>query len=280
MRRALALGGLAVVAGVLLVGTTSAAPPAPKQGDITAVLAGTGIKVSSTPNPPGDGSTGDVTVSLADCPSGQVRKSGGPGTWTCAADDTLAGSAAGGDLTGTYPNPTIGAEKVTAAKTDLLDRASVQAEETTSASTCSDLATPGPSVTVDAPEGLISVFAQVEGKIFAEGIYQGGWQVCIQIGANPPEVLMRRDPCGSGLCSQPVVPAFETWNTVPGRAGFPAVAGARGSWVVFPVSGTGPQTVTLKYACLGTFGATDPIPCDASHTASFRNRSLWVMGLG
>jgi hypothetical protein len=259
MRRSLLLVALAVLASVVLVGTPAAAPPTPK-GDITAVLAGTGIKVSSTAVPPG--SSGDVTVSLADCASGQVLKSGGPGTWSCAADATAAGSTG---------------------------NAEVATEETTSATTCSDLATPGPSVTVDAPKGLISIYAQVEGAGFVAGAgtdtARGGWFACVQVGANPPVQAILRSSCpafSASPCEN--LPVFETMETAPGTGGSGAVVRPewlQGGWLALPVSGAGPHTVTLKYGCTETLDASfTTIPCDASHTATFRNRKLWVMGLG
>jgi hypothetical protein len=267
MRRPFTFVALAALGAVVVAGAPSAAPPptTPK-GDITAVLAGSGIKVASTPNPPGDGSTGDVTVSLANCASGQVLKSGSPGTWSCAADATSAGS-------------------------NLADSSSVSAEESTSSTTCSDLATPGPSVTVDAPEGLVSIFAEAELQGFVDGSgsseSRGGAFVCVQIGANTPARILHLNNCvgqpgGLGCQFQPA--GFSTRQTSPAdfQSGHDAsLPGIVGGWLVAPVSGTGPHTVTLKYGCLQTVSSTGTLlPCDSTHAATFRNRKLWVMGLG
>lgn len=270
MRRPLSFVALAVLASVVLVGTPSAAPPAP---DITGVFAGSGIKVSSTPNPPGDGSKGDVTVSLANCASGQILKSSAPGTWACAADATSAGS-------------------------NLAATSSVAAEETTFSTTCSDLSTAGPSVTVDVPNGLVSIYAQAEMQGFSDGSgsseSRGGAFVCVQIGAATPAQILLRDSCvgqpaGLGNCAGQV-PGNTTFQTTPadperGRIAFPAYPSSAstfvGGWLVTPVSGTGPQTVTLKYGCQPTFSSTGTqLPCDSTHVATFRNRKLWVMSLG
>ena len=64
---------------------------------------------------------GGTAFGLAPCTNGQVLKAGATaGTWACAADSTggspTGAVPAGGDLTGNYPAPTIGAGKVTAAK--------------------------------------------------------------------------------------------------------------------------------------------------------------------
>jgi hypothetical protein len=46
------------------------------------------------------------TFSIAGCPDGQLRKRIS-GSWSCAADDTTPSGPAGGDLAGTYPDPTL-----------------------------------------------------------------------------------------------------------------------------------------------------------------------------
>jgi hypothetical protein len=48
-----------------------------------------------------------TAFSLAPCTTGQVLKGTGATTWGCAADDDVPPNPSSGDLTGSYPNPTL-----------------------------------------------------------------------------------------------------------------------------------------------------------------------------
>jgi hypothetical protein len=97
----------------------------------------TGTTVNVTSRLDGDGSASNpLDIHQQGATQGQVLKWSGS-TWAPASDDMQ--TTAGGDLTGTYPNPNIANEKVTSAK--IQDRTIQAADITQNTITAAELAT-------------------------------------------------------------------------------------------------------------------------------------------
>jgi hypothetical protein len=133
---------------------------------------------------------------------------------------------------------------------DLLGKSTVAAEESTESDSPTDLATVGPSVTVNVPSsGMIAVRAQVQLKA------EGGGLAAVYLN------------CGFGAFAglvRTTSPTYVTRNTLPGN-----VDGTDGNagWVLLDLD-PGSHTCRLVYTHEGVSG-----------TAFFMGRKLWVMAV-
>jgi hypothetical protein len=133
---------------------------------------------------------------------------------------------------------------------DLLGNNTVATEESTTSTTIGDLATVGPSVTVNVPSsGIIAIRAQADVK----GDGGGGGAVHIN--------------CGTGNFAQLFSASGASYSTVSTLPGSTAGTTFNSGWLVFDLD-PGAVTCRLTYRRIG-----------ASGTGFFKNRTLWVMAV-
>jgi hypothetical protein len=182
----------------------------------------------------------DNTIASADLKDGDVRnvdlKPEAVGTTRLKNEDVRSGDVKDGDLAPQDLN--------------LLGKDEIATEETTASSVLGDLATVGPSVTVDVPSsGMVAVRGEVELK------------------ADPSTTAAVGLNCGSatnGNFLSTTSTSFVIRDATPGSAtGSPFNPG----WVLTDVA-PGQRTCKLVYARSGAAG-----------TATFKNRKLWVMAV-
>jgi hypothetical protein len=201
---------------------------------------------------------GDNTIDTGDIINGQVKQLDIGSNQVRSAeviDDTFPGGGlAAGDLA---------ANSVGGSELDAVAYDEVSTSESTQLgfpNSCVDLATPGPSVTVDVPAtGLVAVLAEAEG-FSVGGAGATNPMVCLDGPFTPadPEILDDFGVTFTRALTAPSTVAGQVGTTVPTQAG----------WITLSLP-PGSQTLTLQYACGG--GGCDP------SSATFRNRKLWVM---
>ncbi len=205
-------------------------------GTVTQVSTGTGLSGGPITT------TGTIDLAAAyrlpqGCTSGQVAKSNGSNVWACANDSTAPTGTAGGDLSGTYPSPTIAANAVNSAKvadntltgTDIdestLDAAVVQKRVT---GTC----TPHSAVQSVAQAGSVTCEAfgsRLWVKVAADGTQLAGAGVASvsKFGTGRYAITFNQDVGSCGI----IATVNMTSASDPGIGSGSAIAGATGTGV-------------------------------------------------